>query len=327
VASPDGIARRGALADGGTGVSAASIAKALGGHPSRSGWWSCKCPICQGENKLGLRDGSRGLSISCFRGCARPEILTELRRRGLYDPSSRERVPELTPEDLQRQREAEEADRARRIINARDIWWQTEPADYTLVDTYLGGRRILIDTPPVIRLHRSLWHSESRQRRPAMIARVDHVNHIDAVGIHATFLAMDGSSKASVDPPRKSFGPILGAAVHLAEPRPGEWLITGEGIESVASVMQCTGLPGWAALSAPGVESLVLPPAATKIIIAADNDENGRGQQAARNAAARWLDEGRIVKIAMPPLSGSDWNDCLMGRAPARILEGERHGA
>jgi hypothetical protein len=306
-------------------MTASIIATALGGHQASNGWWSCRCPVCQGEGKLGVKDGRDGLAVNCFKGCARSDILAELRRLG-HDLSPRS-APEFSPEEIRQRQEAEEANRGRRIANARDIWWQTEPATDTLVATYLGGRRILIPISPTIRLHRSLWHTESRERRPAMIARCDHANHIDAVGIHATFLAMDGSTKASVDPPRKSFGPASGAAVRLAEPRPGEWLVTGEGIESVASVMQVCGLAGWAALSAPGLVSLVLPPSVDRVLIAADNDVNGRGQRAARKAASKWLAEGRAVKIAMPPSPGSDWNDVLMGRAPARITGEERHAA
>jgi putative DNA primase/helicase len=107
----------------------------------------------------------------------------------------------------------------------------------------------------------------------------------------------------------------------VAEPRLGEWLIVGEGIETVMSVMQCTGLPGWAALSAPGLEQLVLPPTVTKVIIAGDHDANGRGQRAADQAARQWLAEGRAVKIALPPVPDTAWNDVLMGRCPARIEE------
>jgi phage/plasmid primase-like uncharacterized protein len=136
---------------------------------------------------------------------------------------------------------------------------------------------------------------------------------------------MDGSTKASINPARKSFGPIAGAAIQLAQPRPDKWHVIGEGIETVMSVMQCVGFSGWAAVSAGNLERLALPPEARMIVIAADNDPKGRGQRSARRAARRWLAEGRAVRIAMPPSPGSDWNDCLMGRAPARIIEGERY--
>jgi putative DNA primase/helicase len=74
-------------------------------------------------------------------------------------------------------------------------------------------------------------------------------------------------------------------------------------------------MPAWAALSAPGIENLVLSPEATHIVICADNDRNGTGQRAAHKAAQRWMAEGRRVRIALPP-PGFDFNDVLTGRAP-----------
>lgn len=45
--------------------------------------------------------------------------------------------------------------------------------------------------------------------------------------------------------------------------------------------MQLFDLPGWAALSAPGIKSLGLPERVRDLVIALDNDENGTGQEAA----------------------------------------------
>ena len=57
------------------------------------------------------------------------------------------------------------------------------------------------------------------------------------------------------------------------------------------------------------------------LLSAADHDANGTGERAAHDAAARWLAEGRRVRIAMPPEPGADFNDVLIGRAAAKIDE------
>ena len=103
----------------------------------------------------------------------------------------------------------------------------------------------------------------------------------------------------------------------------GKLLMVGEGIETMAAAMTATGLPGWAALSAGGIEALILSPLplAETVVILADNDENGRGERAARTAARRWLGEGRRVRIAMPPEPNTDMADVLAGRAYPRITE------
>src|SRR5262249_26342748 len=100
-------------------------------------------------------------------------------------------------------------------------------------------------------------------------------------------------------------------------PDPEKWLVIGEGIESVLSVMQACSLPGWAAISAIGIKNLKLPSSARMVLIAADNDGNGVGQRAAREASRRFVREGRRARIMMPPTSGSDFNDMLLGACAA----------
>ena len=95
-----------------------------------------------------------------------------------------------------------------------------------------------------------------------------------------------------------------------------QWVtqLIGEGIESTLSAMQMFHLPGWAALSAGGVEALYLPPKIRKVVIAADNDANGVGQRAALSARNRWAAEGRSVRILLPPSPGEDFNHVLLSR-------------
>jgi putative DNA primase/helicase len=82
--------------------------------------------------------------------------------------------------------------------------------------------------------------------------------------------------------------------------------------------MQLHGLPGWAALSACGIKNLALPPEVRRIAIVADNDHNCTGWRAAVAAARRWIFEGRRVRIDLPPIPGSDWNDVLISRGFGR---------
>jgi putative DNA primase/helicase len=97
--------------------------------------------------------------------------------------------------------------------------------------------------------------------------------------------------------------------------------MAGEGIETTLAAMTATGLPAWSALSTSGLSALILPPVVRTVIILADNDPNGAGERAARTATARWLAEGRRVRVAMPPEPGSDFNDVLIGRAYAEVRD------
>ena len=53
-----------------------------------------------------------------------------------------------------------------------------------------------------------------------------------------------------------SLGPTKGGVVRLAEPIDGKPLILGEGVETVLTVMEATGLPGWATLGTSGLVNL-----------------------------------------------------------------------
>lgn len=247
---------------------------------------------------LALRDDAGGLRVKCFRDCSSRAVLEELRRLGLWDG----RTARLDPEAVERQRVADARDRERRIATAYSIWAETEPANW-ITETYLGGRLILDPLPATIRSHRSLRHRECDCRRPAMVAKVEHAEH-GFVAVHCTYLAMDGSCKAAVEPQKRFIGSVGGGAVRLAPA--ADTVAVCEGIETGLSYMQATGTPTWCALSAGGIRALILPPTIAAVTIAADPDPVGI--MAARAAARRWLAEGRRVSIARPPL-GLDFND------------------
>jgi putative DNA primase/helicase len=305
-------------------VTAASVAQALGAAYPAGGWWRSACPV-HGSTAatLALRDAPRGLVVVCHAGCGRRAIMAELARRGLLTGDAA--APD--PLAVERDRQAAERRRQRRIAEALDFWHhETADPHGTAVERYWVSRGLPLPLPPTIRASRSWLRHPEGGSRPAMIALVEHqmakskipyVEHADLgpVAIHRTWIAVDGSAKASFRVPRMALGPVGGAAIRLAPA--GETLVVAEGVETAASVMAATGLPAWAAISAGGIEKLILPPLplAAAVLVAADNDRSGTGIRAARTAAERWVAEGRHVRIALPPVLGSDFNDALQGKA------------
>jgi putative DNA primase/helicase len=297
---------------------AADIALALGAACRSGSWWRCRCPIHASRGTtLALHDGDRGLFVHCQAGCNRTEILAEFGRRGLIEDHGESR-PIPDPEGSARRCEAEAADRRRRIAEGLDIWHESHPADATSqVPRYFASRGYSGPIPPTIRVHGVFGlygRHPSGERRPQMIGLAEHVDY-GPVGVSRTFLAIDGSQ--TLDPVQLFRGPVGGGAVRLGTICPDDWLVVAEGIETTLSVMQATGLPGWAALSASGIARLILPPEARRVLIAADNDANGAGERAARGAAARWEVEGRHVSVWMSPNVGQDANDLLLAAADA----------
>ncbi len=114
------------------------------------------------------------------------------------------------------------------------------------------------------------------------------------VSLHRTYLIFSGH-KAPVPSPKKFMSPIYkgalsGAAIRLYQAN--DRIGIAEGIENALSVHQETGIPTWAALSAHGMESVVLPERIEEVSIWHDKDLSGVGKEAAIKAAKRFKHEG-----------------------------------
>lgn len=289
-------------------MSGEQIASALGLYQAGAARWHGKCPCCGYRTGFTVAERRSGLPLFYCNagGCGQAELIAALRRRGLWpDHDHKEAHSGDDPDELARRREAKTRERSRKIELAADMWQEAYCAS-GLIETYFRLRDILLPVPPVIRMlgmHGAYGRHPTGARRPQMIARVEHAEH-GPVAVHRTFLAIDGSGKASLDPVRMSHGPVGGAAVRLAPA--GSVLAIAEGIETALSYMQATSTPTWAALSARGMRALVLPENVLEVVIAADADPVGI--MAAQAAARRWISEGRLVSIVRPPL-GRDFND------------------
>lgn len=285
-------------------MSAEAIARTLGGHKA-GGSWMARCPAHEDrEPSLAIRDGDQGrVLVRCHAGCEQRDVIAILRHRGLWSGSTfvarpSAAVPSNTTEALERS------------AAAIRLWEGCRGVAGTIVETYLATRGLVVPAAADLRFHPGLKHP--RGTWPAMVALVTGVDG-RPIGVHRTFLSMDGSGKAPVSPAKMMLGPIRGGSVRLAPA--GETLTVGEGIETVLSVMQSTGMPGWAALSTSGMKTLVLPDTVNEVVILADADEPG--EAAARTAASRWTRLGRLARIARPTGGKKDFNDLFRdGRLP-----------
>jgi len=264
-----------------------------------------RCPAhIDHQPSLSVTETEAGkLLVKCHAGCAQEMVINALRQLGLWVADLR---PLLKEHKVSRRLPMDDE---KRTMAALKIWHSASPAASTLSERYLISRKITLSPPPVLRFHRRLKHPIG-EFLPAMVALV--TNGIDGSpqAIHRTYLAIDGSGKALVDPQKAMLGPCRGGVVRLAEP--SDVLMVGEGIESCLAAMQATGKPAWAALSTSGLRTLDLPGGVRNVIIIADGDH--AGETAAARSARRWISEGRRVRIACPP-TGMDFNDLLTHRA------------
>jgi putative DNA primase/helicase len=300
-------------------MSAEEIAQALGGRMVGGTWMAC-CPVHDDRTpSLSVRDANDSkVLVHCHAGCGQAEVVQALRQRGLW-PNSQHQGKIIRPQSRQPARNQPHGEGASGTAAALRIWRSAAPATNTLVETYLRSRGIDIAPPASLRFHPALPHP-SGGLWPTMIALVRSSDD-EPAAIHRTFLARDGGGKAPVEKQKLMLGPCRAGAVRLGNAHPDGWFVLAEGIETTLSVMKACGLPGWAALSASGLRSLILPPEAAKVLICADNDANGTGQLAARDAAERFLREGRSFSITMPPMTGMDFNDVLSGGKQEAMVE------
>jgi len=211
----------------------------------------------------------------------------------------------------------------------RRLWKQSLPLDHPdagLARLYFASRRLGKVNLPLsdIRFHPSLGYRNDdgvvEGHFPALLALVRTAEG-KALTVHRTWLAKDGSGKAPVDAPRKTFPPpgrwVTGSAIRLDEGL-SNVLHVAEGLETalaVRAIMDGTA-PVWSTLSKDVLKGLDVPEQIRCICIWADRDRLGGGEKAANALLERMQQHGRQGIVMVPPGSVTnrtsvDWNDMV----------------
>lgn len=195
-------------------MTAEAIAKALGGRKAGTAWMA-RCPAHDDRApSLSIADTRDGkVLVRCHAGCDQRDVIAALRARGVWDVAERRPFRSLRKADRPLPAEPD-SDAIKRTEAALAIWRASQSAEGTPVGTYLGSRGLTVPIPPSIRFHAGLKHP-SGGVWPAMVALVTQVADGKPIGIHRTFLASDGSTKAPVEPVKMMLGPCRGGAVRL----------------------------------------------------------------------------------------------------------------
>ncbi len=310
-------------------MTARELVTALGGHWHGS-YGTARCPAHDDrEPSLSVRDGVDGEPVvNCFAGCGWRDIKDVLRARGLLPERSNNQAPQprryqTPPKALERR--PDDAEQQQRTEFALQKWREAVALTDSPAEVYLRERGLKPGPDgwaASLRYHPTLKHGFTGLLLPALIAAVTIWPDRNVVGIHRTFLRADGRGKAPVTKPKMMLGRCGGGAVRLAPAWPE--LVLSEGLETGLSVQQSTGKPAWAALSTAGLKAVRLPPEVETVIIAADGDKPG--EEAAQEAARRFVAEGRTAKIARPPV-GMDFNDLLQLPDGVAVISDQRRRA
>ncbi|TGX49072.1 virulence-associated protein E [Sphingomonas gei] len=266
-----------------------NIVAALGG--TWSGYVAmCRCPAhADSYPSLSIRQGDRSILVTCFAGCNREDVLRELRR---VRPKQHFAIPD--PANLAR------------AINVERIWDQGSDVRGTLAERYLA-RRHLLPPPADLRFHPRCPYLPKPKTvfLPALLVAVREFRKL--VAIQRIFLDPE-----SADYTRK---------VMLGTPLSGAWrgraagatLAIAEGFETADAFMRLNDIPCWASLGARRLDQLTIPASVTTLLIAEDNDPEGR--RAAVQAQEHYARDGLDIRRFPPPPKFKDWAEVLDGRS------------
>jgi hypothetical protein len=288
-------------------TSARDIALALGGRRAQrcgDGSFLTCCPVPthgrgHGDRcpSLAIRDGDTRVLVKCFGGCAAPDVLAELRRRGLLGD-----VRAVAKAQAQRRKVDHAAEQHRK---AAWLWSQRRPIAGSPAEAYLRTRDYTGPLPPTL----AFLPSRKPDHNHAMIAAFAVVGEAEpgvlaeprnVESVHLTLLRPDGNDKAAIDKPKLIVGSPCAQPITLAPPNDLLGLAITEGIEDALSVHAATGLGAWAAGAATFMPALAdaVPTYIDCITIYAHADE--AGQRGATGLAERLHQRGFEVFIERP---------------------------
>ena len=209
--------------------------------------WSGPCPICGGTDRfaINLRKnvwncrgcGRGGDPISLVRhidGVGFPAAVASL--NGSATAARRDQAQQKSEAEVAAERYA-----VGQLRKARDLYRLSKPAARTVVESYLRKRGIN-NVPPSIRAV-----TYRRDQPLSMLACYGPIGE-PPPAIHLTYLKVDGSGKAEMEPNKITIASPAGQPIVIAPTNNTRRLAITEGIEDALSVHQATGLlsmGGW----------------------------------------------------------------------------------
>lgn len=258
------------------------------------GKWSgntamCPCPAHADRTpSLAIRQGDRGILVTCHAGCDAADVLRALRRIA--------KLPSIGPTAVL----ARQASQPSAFLA---IWQAGRQIEGTLAERYVREGRNIWAPLEDLRYHPRCPRGQGRlvQFEPALLVAMRKAGEI--VAIQRIFLdpATGGYTEKLV------LGQAIGAA--WTNGPPGRTIGICEGFETAAAYTSLTGIQAWATMGAKRFHQVEIPAPVETVILLADNDPDGRrGQRRALEAYAR---PGLAIETEWPPGRMNDWAQLL----------------
>lgn len=253
----------------------------------------CRCPAHADDTpSLSLRQGNRGILVTCFAGCNRDDVLRELRRaprrgRFTYADSG-----------------------GGQSGNAARLWDNALPVKGTLAERYLRLRH-LWPTTEDLRFHPRCPYGPKpfTTFHPALLVAVREGRRLTAV------------QRIFLDPTTARYEMKL----MLGRPGRAAWqgdrpangvLALAEGFETARAFTLLHQIPCWSSMGARRLDQIFLPSSLTSLILAGDNDAEG---QIAIDRATLRYSRADLTITPMVPRDAKDWAKVLARLAERRM--------
>ena len=245
---------------------------------------TCRCPAhADGTPSLSIRQGDRGLLVTCFAGCNATDILREL-----------DRIP------LGRRYGPPAPAQATGTANIDRLWNEAGSVSGNLAERYLASR-CLLPAPTDVRFHPRcpLGPKPTTVFKPALLVGVREGQRL--VAFQRIFLNPDGGYAQKATLGTLGTGAWRGGGL-------GPTIGLAEGFETARAWSQIRGLPCWATLGSRRLDIITIPDSVTKLILAGDNDLAGR--RAVSRSIARYAGDNRVIQVDFP-VGHKDWAGAL----------------
>lgn len=249
----------------------------------------CRCP-CHADRtpSLAIRQGDRGILVTCHAGCDTRDVLRKLRR--IAD------LPQSGPEPPSQFN-------ASPTTAHLGIWRAGRPIAGTLAERYIHQTRNIWAPLEDVRYHPRCPRGQGRlvQFHPSLLVAMRRAGQVAA--IQRIFLDSQNNTYTE----KRVLGQAIGAA--WTNGRPGSTIGICEGFETAAAYTSLTGIQAWATMGAKRLHQVEIPESVKTVILLADNDPEGRRAQ--RRALEAYARPGLTLETEWPPGRMNDWAQLL----------------
>jgi hypothetical protein len=300
-------------------TSVSKFVQTLGGRLYGGGLKAiCRCPAHDDRDpSLSVTDIGDKILVHCHAGCDQNAVIGELEAMGLWNYGGYHESRSATLVRLKKGLQARQGLPGTNDLFAQRLWSETIDCIGTWGEEYLTRRDIALPLDRYLRKRTLRFHPQCPfpgcVTAPALICAFRPIlTVVPSDPFHDSPVSAIHRIRGRGHDNKAMLGPVKGKAVQF-----GEWeevssggvIHVTEGVETALARLARNHRPIWALGSAGALESMPVLAYACQLVVWADSDESGRGEQAADKLARRYAESGRKADVFLRGESGKDFGD------------------